>query len=183
MRFGILGPLEVTADDRSVMIGAPMQRAVLVLLLLRANTVVPTAEMIELLWGDHPPRTARVTVQTYVLRLRRAPQAAAGGTETIVTHPPGYIVRAGAEELDLFRFDDLMARAQDARARGALEDAGTLLRSALGLWRGQPLADIGSDRLRQVEAQRLEERRMRAVEDRIDVDLEVGRHLDTVGEL
>jgi predicted ATPase/DNA-binding SARP family transcriptional activator len=178
MQFGILGPLEVIRDTRALRVGAPMQRAVLAALLLGSAQVVSTDELIERLWGDRPPKTARVTVQTYVLRLRRLL-----GEPVIRTRAPGYLLPLEPGQLDLHRFDALVDRARRLREQGSAEAAADALDEALGLWRGQPLGDVGSDHLRRTEAVRLEERRMRAVEERTDVGLELGRHAELVNDL
>jgi predicted ATPase/DNA-binding SARP family transcriptional activator len=178
MQFGILGPLEVTGDAGVLVVGAPMQRAVLTALLLGSGQVVSTNELIDRLWGDHPPKTARVTLQTYVLRLRRLL-----GEPVIRTRAPGYLLPLEPGQLDLHRFDGLVDRARRLREQGAVEAAANALDDALLLWRGQALADVGSEHLRRTEAVRLEERRMRAIEERTDVGLELGRHAELVNDL
>jgi DNA-binding SARP family transcriptional activator len=186
MRFRILGPLEVSDGDRLLTVGAAKQRALLAALLLRANQVVSTERLIDLLWGDAPPATERATLQTYVLRLRQLLQADdnEGPSQPIlVTRPPGYLLRVGAGELDLHEFDRLVALARAAAATGAHDQAAVRLREALELWRGPALADVASDSLRQVEAPRLEEARLAALEERLDADLALGRHASLVGEL
>ncbi|HVQ96291.1 MAG TPA: BTAD domain-containing putative transcriptional regulator [Mycobacteriales bacterium] len=178
MQFGILGPLEVIRDGQALPVGAPMQRAVLAALLLGSGQVISTDELIERLWGGHPPKTARVTLQTYVLRLRRLL-----GEPVIRTRAPGYQLPLEPGQLDLHRFDALLDQAHQLREQGPTEAAADALDEALRLWRGQPLADVGSDYLRRTEAVRLEERRMRAVEERTDVGLELGRHAELVNDL
>jgi DNA-binding SARP family transcriptional activator/predicted negative regulator of RcsB-dependent stress response len=185
MEFRILGPLEVAADGRLLTPSAPRQRALLAMLLLRANRVVSADQLIDQLWGEAPPTSARVTLQTYVLRLRRqlhAP-ATAGRDAVLVTHPPGYLLRVQLGELDLHQFDRLVDEAGAAMAEGAPERAADKLRAALALWRGPALADVASEFLRRIEATRLEERRWAALEERIEADLAVGRHAQLVGEL
>jgi predicted ATPase/DNA-binding SARP family transcriptional activator len=182
MRFGILGSLEVVRDGNPVAVTAPMQRAVLAALLLRPGRVVAAEELIEQLWGDRPPRTARVTLQTYVLRLRRT----LGGLSpdsVIATAAPGYLVRVDPEQVDLHRFDRLVARARDLRKQGGTGPAADALDEALRLWRGRPLADVGAEHLRRTEAPSLEERRMRALEEWLDLGLELGRHAELLDEL
>ncbi|MFL6129244.1 MAG: AfsR/SARP family transcriptional regulator [Mycobacteriales bacterium] len=178
MQFGILGPLEVARDGQPLPIIAPMQRAVLAALLLDAGRVVSTDRLVERLWGALPPKTARVTLQTYVLRLRRAL-----GPQVIRTRAPGYLVDVPPQDLDLHRFEALVQRARALRSGGSAAPAAAVLDEALRLWRGQALADVGSDHLRRTEGVQLEERRLRAVEERTDVGLELGEHADLVDRL
>src|SRR3954452_18783884 len=114
MEFRILGPLEVVDGDRSVPLGGGRQRALLALLLTRPNEVVSTDRLVDQLWGAHPPKTALNTVQYYVSQLRKSL-----GPDRIVTRPPGYEILVRAGELDLERFETLLAR-DDA---GALREA------------------------------------------------------------
>ena len=141
MEFRILGPLEVRDGERLVAVSAAKQRALLAGLLLHANQAVPTGRLIELLWGGQPPPKAKVTLQNYVVRLRDVATARTGDP-VLVTQPPGYLVRAGPDELDLLSFERLVAEGRQARAAGDVEHAASLLRSALALWRGPALADV-----------------------------------------
>ena len=142
MEFGLLGPLVVRAGGVAWPVTAGKQRVLLAALLLRANQVVGTEELAEAVWGSQPPGTARVTLQNYVKRLRRA--LGPEGYERIVTRPAGYLVAAGTGELDVTRFAELVAAGRDAARAGAWELAAAQLSAALGLWRGQPLADVPS---------------------------------------
>jgi DNA-binding SARP family transcriptional activator len=155
MEFRILGPLEVSADGRLLTPSAPKQRALLAMLLLRANQ----------LGGAAPPSTARVTLQTYVLRLRRLlppPPGDPTPNAVLVTRPPGYLLKVEPGQLDLHRFDQLVDEARAAMAEEAPERAADKLHAALALWRGPALADVASDFLRRIEATRLEGRRLSA---------------------
>jgi DNA-binding SARP family transcriptional activator len=167
MEFRVLGPLEVVDGDREVPIGGARQRALLVLLLTRANEVVSTDRLIEQLWGETAPRTAGNTLQYYISQLRKAL-----GPDRIVTRPPGYVLRVEAGELDLARFEVLL---DEGHADGA--------REALALWRGQALADVADEPFAQAEVGRLEELRLMALERRLEADLELGRHAALVPEL
>ncbi|HEY5988720.1 MAG TPA: BTAD domain-containing putative transcriptional regulator, partial [Streptosporangiaceae bacterium] len=150
MEFGVLGPLEVWSGDRPVRVDAPMQRTLLAGLLLHANQVVPVEQLVDYLWGQAPPPSARVTLQNYVLRLRRLlPQPAAGHAhQLLVTRAPGYLIRLQPQELDLDRFERLLAAARASAAQEQFQRAASLLRDALALWRGPPLCDITSEALR-----------------------------------
>lgn len=181
--FRILGPLEVLDADRAVALGGGRQRALLAILLLRANQVVSTDQLIEGLWGESPPPTARQTVQVYVSQLRRVLPVDGLDGRTIETRAPGYLLHVGPGELDLDRFEALFAEGRTALAGGDAEHASEILREALGLWRGAPLADFTFEDFAQREIGRLDERRMACVEERIEADLAMGRHADLVAEL
>ena len=186
MDYRILGPLHVVDGDRSIPLSGAKQRALLAMLLLEANHVVSTDRLIDRLWGDDPPETATTALQVYVSRLRTAlePNRAPGDAGTIiVTQSPGYVLRAGPDELDLARFERLTAEAESARTAGDQKRAAELLREAVGLWRGAALADLAFEPFAQPEIARLEELRLLAVEERIDAELELGRHAQLVGEL
>jgi DNA-binding SARP family transcriptional activator/streptogramin lyase len=173
MEFRILGPLEVDDGGRNVPLGGSKQRALLALLLLHANRVVPRDRLIDELWETAPPETARTALQVHVSQLRKAL-----GREAIVTRAPGYVIQVGPEQLDLERFERLVATANGSDASQA---AGTL-REALALWRGPPLADIGDSVARPQRAQ-LEEQRLLALEQRIDADLDLRLQARLVPEL
>ena len=186
MEFKILGPLEVHAAAGPVPLGGAKQRAVLAMLLLRPNHVLSTDELIEGLWGEHPPETAPKALQGHVSALRKLlePKRASGGRDRfLVTRPPGYQIQLDPEELDLTLFERLRAEASAALAAGDPDAAGVTLGKALALWRGPPLADFTYEPFAQAEIARLEELRLAALEERIDADLVLGRHADVVGEL
>jgi class 3 adenylate cyclase len=179
MRFGILGPFEV-ADDRGrpVALGGPRQRAVLAILLLHANGVVPRDRLIEELWGADAPATAIKTIQVYVSNLRKAI-----GDGVLLTRAGGYVLRSAPEEIDVARFEALVAEGRGALVAGDDRGAARSLRAALALWRGAPLVDFAYDAFAQGEIARLEEARWAALEDRIEADLALGEHAVVVGEL
>ncbi len=174
MEFRILGPLEVVEDDRPLRLGRGRERALLALLLLRANEVVPTDVLIEELWNGRPPATAAKALQVYVSRLRKRL-----GADVVGTRAPGYVVAVEPDQLDVTRFERLV---DEARGAGPLE-ASSKLRDALSLWRGAPLTEFANEPFAQAEIMRLGESRLAAVEDRVDADLALGRHADVVGEL
>jgi DNA-binding SARP family transcriptional activator/uncharacterized protein HemY len=186
MEFRILGPLEVVDNGQRLTLGGPKPRAVLAMLLLRANMVVPAGQLIEALWGEAPPPTATTTVQVYVSRLRRILQPQKGPTRQdhiLMTRPPGYLLRVQPGGLDLHRFQDLVDAAHQALRDGDPARAAAGLRDALGLWRGPALCDVDAEALRWVEAPRLEELRLAALETRIDTELRLGLHGHLIGEL
>jgi DNA-binding SARP family transcriptional activator len=176
MEFAILGPLEARDGPTPVELGPPRQRALLALLLLRRNEVVPQEVLIEELWPDGPPETAAKIVQMYVSDLRKAldPER-----RLLVTQRPGYRLAVEPEQVDAARFERLAA---DARGRPP-EEASARLRDALALWRGPALADFTYEPFAQAEIARLEELRLATLEDRIEADLELGRDAELVPEL
>jgi DNA-binding SARP family transcriptional activator len=178
VEFGILGPLAVWEDGRELPLGPPRQRAVLAVLLLRRGEVVPTATIVDLLWGERPPATATKTVQVYVSQLRKA--LGAGAVETA---PLGYSLGAATGVLDLDRFDELLGRGRRLLREGKAEEAEDVLRQALTLWRGPPLADFRYDAFARDEIARLHELRMVAVELRLEAELASGGHTEAVPEL
>lgn len=178
MEFRILGPVEVKLDGSVVALGGRKQRALLALLLLHANEVVSRDRLIEALWGERPPPSVHQSLDSYVSRLRGAL-----GQERLVRRPPGYVLVVDPDELDLARFEALVAAGRDARAHGDAADASSTLRDALALWRGHALADILYEPFATVEAERLEERRLAALEERIDADLAAGQGRELVPEL
>jgi DNA-binding SARP family transcriptional activator len=174
LEFRILGPLEIAQDGEELPLAGQKQRALLALLLLDANRVVSTDRLIDALWGQQPPRTAATSLQNFVSQLRKLL-----GPETLVTRPPGYELRVPPQQLDLDRFTLLVDEARGAPA----EERAAKLRQALALWRGPPLADVGFESFAQGEIARLEELRLGTLEDRVEAELEAGRHAETVGEL
>ncbi|HEU5214426.1 MAG TPA: BTAD domain-containing putative transcriptional regulator [Gaiellaceae bacterium] len=178
IEFRILGPVEVVGDEGPLSLGAPKQRALLAVLLLNANTVVTRDRLVDVLWGEEPPRSAVSSVQVYVHGLRRAI-----GAERIERHGTGYRLQLDPAELDLSRFERLVEQAAAALAAGRAADAAEDLRRALALWVAAPLADLEGEPVREAEAGRLEERRLRALELLHDAELALGRHDELVPEL
>ncbi|HKN64268.1 MAG TPA: BTAD domain-containing putative transcriptional regulator [Gaiellaceae bacterium] len=178
IEFRILGSVEAVGDDGPIALGAPKQRALLALLLLNANTVVSRDRLVDALWGADPPRSAVSSLQVYVHGLRRAL-----GAERIERHGTGYRLRLDPAELDLARFERLVETAAVALASGRAAEAAEDLGRALTLWTGAPLADLAGEPVHAAEAAQLEERRLRALELRLDAELELGRHDELVPEL
>jgi DNA-binding SARP family transcriptional activator len=142
MEFRILGPIEVWDGAEQLDLGGSKPRALLAVLLLHANEVVSTDKLVDELWGEAPPPTARNLIQVYVSRLRQALQCRGEGgaaTSVLVTRPSGYLLRVEPGELDLDRFEGLAADARRAIADGDLERAAECWRSALAVWRGSRL--------------------------------------------
>ena len=178
MEFGILGPLEVRHGDRLVHIEGAKERALLAFLLLHAGEPVSADRLIDELWGQSPPLTARKSVQVRVARLRRAL-----GRDVVLTRGDAYVVRLQPHQLDLSRFEELVSEGADALAAADPTAAVARLDSALAIWRGPPLTEFRYESFAQAAIGRLEELRVHAVELRIEAQLDLGRHARVVGEL
>jgi len=174
LEFRILGPLEVWQDGEPVQLGSPKQRATLALLLLDAGRVVSSDRLVDALWGERPPRTAATSLQNFVSHLRKAL-----GGDVLVTRSGGYQLAVRPEQLDSEQFRRLL---DDARSAPSGERS-AVLAQALSMWRGPPLADFAFEPFAQADISRLEELRLAALEERIDADLEAGRHAEIVPEL
>ena len=174
LEFRILGSLEVLDEGLAVPLAGRNQRAVLALLLLHANEPVSTERLVDQLWGEHPPRTATTSLQNAVSQLRKLL-----GTGFLLTRPTGYVLELDADQLDLTRFERLVreARAAEPDAKAAL------LREALGLWRGSPLADLELETFAQSHIHRLENLRLGVLEERIAADLDLGADAELVAEI
>jgi DNA-binding SARP family transcriptional activator/tetratricopeptide (TPR) repeat protein len=179
-KFCLLGPLTVRCGGTALAVPRGRQRAVLAALLLSANHVVSVDELAEALWGADLPPSARVSVQNYVMRLRHTLGQAGS---RIATQPHGYLIGVEDGELDIARFEALLSEARAAARESRWPQAAGRAAAALALWRGEPLADTGSDVLAAREAPRLAELRLQATETRIDADLHLGRPGEVIGEL
>lgn len=176
MHIGVLGPVEVTGEGVLVPLGGPKQRATLGLLVCELGRVVPVDALIEGLWGDEPTPGARSTLQTYVSNLR----ATLG--DIIVREGGGYRLQADPHWVDAVQFEEGVARATALTDANPAE-AAQRLRAALALWRGRPYADVSESFPLELEARRLEELRLAAVEARIEAELAMGLHAELVAEL
>ncbi|GAA2206331.1 hypothetical protein GCM10009850_017890 [Nonomuraea monospora] len=176
MRFQILGPTNVLDEDgRPVTLGGPRVRALLTLLALHAGRVVGAEQLVDGMYGARPPEGVANALQSQVSRLRRAL-----GRELVEFHPAGYRLVADPRDVDARRFELLTAEGREALAGGDPRRAAALLREALELWRGAPLADAPHA---EAAAAGLEELRLAATEDRVRADLDLGRHRELVAEL
>jgi DNA-binding SARP family transcriptional activator len=174
--FAILGPLEVSKAGNRLRLGGPKQRTVLAHLILNANRIVSIDSLIDALWGDQPPGTARATTQTYVFRLRSIL-----GADAIGWRSAGYVLHANVGDVDAFRFERLILQARRAPARS--ETARFRFGEALGLWRGPALADLAGEASLTGEIARLEEMRLQATEEKTEAELALGQHAQAVAEL
>ncbi len=181
LEFRLLGPLEVLVGGQPVPLVGAKQRALLALLVLRANEVVSHDRLVDELWPESPPATDHA-LQMQVSRLRRT-LAGAGAGEPIATRPGGYRLAHDPDGVDLWRFESQLGEARALLEEGEPARAVELLRGALALWRGEALVGVPLGPSLSAEAARLDELRLTAVEDRIEAELLLGRHARVVGEL
>jgi DNA-binding SARP family transcriptional activator/flavin reductase (DIM6/NTAB) family NADH-FMN oxidoreductase RutF len=175
--FRLLGPVEARDENGPLALGGAKPRALLALLLLHAGRTVSTARLVDTLWGDNAPATARKMVQINVSQLRKVlPEG------VLRTHAGGYSLEIDPEALDLARFERLAAEGRAALAAGDPARAAERLAAALALWRGPALAEF-DEAFAEREGARLEALRLSAVEDRIEADLALGRHAAAGAEL
>jgi DNA-binding SARP family transcriptional activator len=173
--YRLLGPVEVLLGGSPVRLGGAKQRAVLVLLLLDAGRVVSADRLVDGVWLDDPPRTARAVLQVYVSELRKL-------GVPIEARANGYVLEPSRGSLDVHELERLLTEGDEFRRAGRPQDAVERLRQAQALWRGPALAGL-DPRVAAAEAARLEELRLLAVERRIDAELELGRGAELVPEL
>ncbi|CAL9647615.1 Transcriptional regulatory protein MoaR1 (plasmid) [Streptomyces sp. enrichment culture] len=209
MDIEVLGTLAVREQGVSITPTAPKPRQVLALLALHADQVVPVSALIEELWAGTPPRSARTTLQTYVLQLRALiaaalDQAAARSAESgsdghpaeggaaaarrtakdvLVTLPGGYLLNSGGGTSDVREFDRLAGMGYRAMDADDFPGAARLLREALSLWSGPAFADVQGGVQLDMETRRLEETRLCALDQRIEADMRLGRHRELLAEL
>ncbi|MFF4851227.1 BTAD domain-containing putative transcriptional regulator [Streptomyces sp. NPDC001194] len=200
MDIEVLGTLAVRERGVSVTPTAPKPRQVLALLALHADQVVPVSALIEELWQGAPPRSARTTLQTYVLQLRAliataleqgeadgdgeaAPAGRRTAKDVLVTLPGGYLLNSGGGTSDVREFDRLAGMGYRAMDAGDFPGAARLLREALSLWSGPAFADVQGGIQLDMETRRLEETRLCALDQRIEADLRIGRHRELLAEL
>ncbi|WP_231607900.1 AfsR/SARP family transcriptional regulator [Streptacidiphilus albus] len=179
-RFRVLGRVQGESDGVPLTMGSPQQQAVLAVLLLAPGHTSSMDDLVDALWPDDPPRQARTTVRTYVSRLRRS--LGAGPDEQLVSLPGGYRLEMATAWVDAFEAERLVADAVDASSHGAPEKACVLLREALALWQGEPLIGVpGPFAARQ--RGRLEDLRLTLLEERLALDIALGRAGLCVSEL
>lgn len=185
MRFRLLGPLHVLRNDTPIPLGGISRRATLGYLLLHTNDVISTGRLLQALWGVEAPPTARKILQNAVSGLRRALAEGLGaeGSQLLVTHAPGYVLRADPAVVDLCEFRELARRGQTALALGRWDEADHQLRRALALWNGPALADLAEGGYDWPELTALQNDRFTVLEDRMEAALAAGHHLGVLSEL
>ncbi|MGH3395659.1 MAG: BTAD domain-containing putative transcriptional regulator [Streptosporangiaceae bacterium] len=182
LRFALLGPVRAWRGDAELSLGAPQQRAVLAVLLLAEERQVSQGTLVDALWGGEPPKAARSTIRTYVSRLRRCLAVGQGGPEMIESVGDGYVLMLRSATVDLTGFAQRVREAHEAGQAGDMTRSAALLREALAVWQGVPLAGLpgpyaGAQRARLAELQ------LAALEDRLALDVELGRHAAAAPEL
>ncbi|MFI0982638.1 BTAD domain-containing putative transcriptional regulator [Streptomyces sp. NPDC021093] len=193
MDIEVLGPLAVSENGISVTPTAPKPRQVLALLALHADEVVPVAALVEELWGDRAPRSARTTLQTYVLQLRELlatalrhdPEGAEPriAKDVLVTAPGGYALITSGGSSDVREFERFAGAGYRAMDAGDFPRAARELSAALALWNGSALADVQAGPRLETQIRRLEETWLCALDQRIEADLRLGRHRELLAEL
>lgn len=173
VRFHLLGSLTVDADGRPIDLGPPKQRSVLAVLLLHANEIVPTDRIIDMVWGDEPPRTADHSVQIYISDLRRALANGSSG-DLIETRPPGYVLNIPPDAVDILRFEGLVRDGLAAIRTGDVGTGRPKLEKALQSWTGPPLADFAYEEFAQGHIRSLGELRSDALETLGGIHLDQG---------
>jgi DNA-binding SARP family transcriptional activator len=184
--FNVLGPLEILNGDRVCTPSPPKVRSVLALLLLCANRDVLVESIIQELWGDESLKSAVTTVQTYIYHLRKVfaqERLETPGRKILISRARGYVLRVEEGQLDAEVFQSLVREGRRHMANGRPDLGGKALRRALALWRGPALADVTLGRALEAHVIHLEEQRIRALELRIQADMELGQHRELVGEL
>lgn len=189
MRIQILGPLNAEVNGRSVVPTASKPRQILSLLSLCPGQVVPVPTLMKELWGAQQPPTASSTLQTYILQLRRHLSAAMGpglhntAKKVLATSHGGYLLQIPPENVDVYRYESMVAEGRSAFDAGDDDTAAERFRQALALWSGPALVDVRLGPILEIWAMRLEESHVGTIERRIDVDLRLGRHAELIAEL
>ncbi|MFD0023819.1 BTAD domain-containing putative transcriptional regulator [Streptomyces sp. NPDC058382] len=189
MEIKVLGPLVAESGGTSVVPSAGKPRQILALLSVYANQVMPVPTLMEEIWGADMPRSALTTLQTYILQLRRLITHALGtdspytAREVLATRHGGYLLEVTPGAVDVHEYDRLVATGRSAGESGDDETAAALYRDALDMWRGPALVDVRLGPLLEIELVRLQESRLGVLEQRIDSDLRLGRHMQLLAEL
>ena len=181
MRFRVLGSVQLRAPHGFVTVASPRRRTLLAALLVRAGEIVSAEELIDMVWGESPPRTARASLHSHVCRLR-ATIGRGRGENPLLTLGDGYRLDVEKAELDVGRFETLTRRGRSAAVTDP-QSALPRLDEALALWRGPPYADVASAGWVRSERRRLEEVRLVATGARVESCLALGRDADVVAEL
>ena len=182
MEFRALGPIELWSAEQQYDLGPARARCILAILMLTPRTIVPVEALIDRLWDTRPPPKARESLSVYIARLRASLRHALGDSVRLVGRARGYVLDVDPEAVDLHQFRRLRRQAGALTASRDYDHAASLLREADGLWRGQALAGIRGDWVARMRDS-LEEERRAAILERVECELELGRHADLVGEL
>ncbi|MGW7469438.1 BTAD domain-containing putative transcriptional regulator [Streptomyces xantholiticus] len=180
--FRILGPLDVSADGRPVVLQGARQRTIMSMLLLAPNRVVSVDTLADAVWRGSPPATARNQIAICVSALRKTIKNAVGVEDILVTSHPGYMLFAGEHRIDAVEFEEHAAKGREAARRGRPEEACAFFEEALAMWRGPALEGISAERV-EAEAARLTEMRLDVYEEHAGLRLQLGQHREMIGEL
>lgn len=192
MKIAVLGTLSACEAGISFIPTAAKPRQVLAVLATRADRVIPAATLVKELWGDTPPPSFQTTLQTYIAHIRSHVRAALlqsgqlhrrSPKDVLITRPGGYLLAPTGGSVDMWEFERQAFAGYRAMDSGDHVAASRKLRSALALWRGPALADIGVGSILRLEIERLEEARLCALVRRIEADLHLGRHQEVLSEL
>jgi DNA-binding SARP family transcriptional activator/class 3 adenylate cyclase len=179
----LLGPVAARRAGHEIRVTAAKHRVILATLGLRVGEAVSTDVLIDSLWGDRPPPTAAKALQVYVSELRKLIEVDPRQPRVLTSQAPGYRLSIGRESVDVPRFERLWSAGREALVAGDAARAQQLLRDALSLWRGEPLADFRFEDAFAADIRRLEELRIACLEDRFDADLAVGEHARLIPEI
>jgi len=179
--FRVLGPVQVEGPAGVVRIPPGRQEIILACLLMEAGRVVSSDRLLDLIWHEVPPDTARTQIQICVSRLRKS-FAAAGVAASVVSRAPGYLLRTEDDTVDLYVFNRQVTASRVLVKEGRIAEAAETLRAAVALWRGPCLSGIPSEALR-TRGLRLDEDRLTAIETYLELELSLGRSHELVGEL
>ena len=179
MEIRVLGPVEIVADDGSRLPVAKQPRRLLAALIAQAGRTASSDYLIEALWGESPPPSAEKLLQVYVSQLRKAVPDQAW----IQTQGSGYRIERGEAPIDADQFERLVEEARAASVEGNAELAASRLRRATALWRGAAYGEFAYENFARHEAERLENLRWDAIEERIDAELGAGRHAELLSDL
>ncbi|WP_329093193.1 AfsR/SARP family transcriptional regulator [Streptosporangium sp. NBC_01469] len=176
VQFNVLGVLRVVEGERDLTPSPAKHRALLAALLLRPGRTLTVGRLIAEVWDEEPPASAEPVLRVYVSALRKV-------VDGIRTVPGGYLLDVDPDQVDAHRFERLVIAGRRARDAGRTAEAADELRAALALWRGPALADVDSAELRRAYAVPLEELRLTALEERVELDVALGRGAEVTGEL
>lgn len=179
LEFRVLGPVQALRYGIAVPLGGPRQRGLLALLLLEPGRAVEADRLVDELWHGDPPDGASTSLRAYLSKLRTVLGAGAPVTRSAA----GYSLDIRPDQVDAVRFERLTREGQDALARGAARGAAERLREALALWHGHAFAGVDPEGALRVEADRLDQLRLLALEERIEADLALGRSAALIDEL
>jgi DNA-binding SARP family transcriptional activator len=183
MQYELLGRLRVTDEEGSSSIGAKKIETLFAVLLIRAGHVVSLEQLITEIWGEEAPRRANAGLHVYVSQLRKFLHRPDREESPIVTHPPGYLLRQGTDDIDFQVFENLVAGGRECARRHLYEEATERFERALDLWRGPVLADLRPGPITAGFATWLTETRLECTEALIECQLELGMHREIVGHL